>query len=98
MTRVPLPGATGAFGSRLAEGPVHAGIGVAAVARRRRAFGLAPPRRLTPAGAARERLDAEGRVAFDVPVAVPARGRLTRRRGWPAPIPPPSAGPAPGRW
>lgn len=62
-----------------------------------RFLGVPMPRWLTPVSAAREHADAEGRFAFDVPIAVPLLGRLTRYRGWLRPIPPPSPGPAPAR-
>ncbi|MBR0650587.1 DUF4166 domain-containing protein [Roseomonas terrae] len=51
-----------------------------------RAFGLRLPRFLAPISAAREYPDAEGRFAFDVPIAVPLLGRLTRYRGWLSPV------------
>ncbi len=62
-----------------------------------RLLGIPLPRWLAPISAAREHPDAEGRFAFDVPIAVPLLGRLTRYRGWLAPIPPPAPAPAPDR-
>jgi hypothetical protein len=76
---------------RTADGLVLEAVGA-------RAFGVTLPRLLTPVSAAREFTDAEGRFAFDVPIAVPLLGRLTRYRGWLRPIPPPSPGRAPARW
>lgn len=87
--RILLPGATGAFGPRLSEGLVRSGLGVLAVAR--------------------EHPGAEGRLAFVVAIAARVPGRVPRYRGWGTParrcapavitlIPPPSPGPARGRW
>lgn len=89
--------AFGPFAGRLAVRTEPAGLVLEVVGGR--AFGVPLPRALTPVSAARESLDAEGRFAFDVPIAIPLVGRLTRYRGWLRPVatPPPSPGPAPDR-
>jgi hypothetical protein len=43
------------------------------------------PRFLVPLSDARERVDAQGRFTFDVPIGLPGIGRLVHYRGWLAP-------------
>jgi hypothetical protein len=46
-------------------------------------FGPLPlPRPLVPVSRARERVDAQGRFCFDIPVTLPAVGLLVHYRGW----------------
>lgn len=49
------------------------------------AFGVPLPLRLAPRSDAREWQDAEGRFAFDVPIALPLVGPIVHYRGWLAP-------------
>jgi hypothetical protein len=54
-----------------------------------RFFGLPLPRRLTPRSQTVERIDAEGRIAFDIAASLPWGAPLIRYAGWCAPAPPP---------
>jgi hypothetical protein len=47
-----------------------------------RLLGVPLPRWLLPRSTARESVDAEGRFAFDVPIALPLIGRVAHYRGW----------------
>jgi saccharopine dehydrogenase-like NADP-dependent oxidoreductase len=66
------------FDLALAAGP--AGLDLTIVGGR---FGPLPlPRVLLPCSAARERIDAEGRFCFNVPISLPGIGPLVHYRGW----------------
>jgi hypothetical protein len=57
-----------------------------------RLLGAPLPRFLTPWTQAYERIDAQGRFAFDVEIGLPVVGRLVRYRGWLLPkVPNPSS-------
>ena len=56
--------------------------GLDLVASRGRLGPLPLPRWLLPQSNARERVDAQGRFTFDVPIALPGIGRLVHYRGW----------------
>jgi NAD(P)-dependent dehydrogenase (short-subunit alcohol dehydrogenase family) len=53
-----------------------------------RLLGIRVPQLLAPVSEARERVDADGRFTFDVPIHMPLAGRLVHYRGWLKPIEP----------
>jgi hypothetical protein len=47
-----------------------------------RLLGVPMPRAWAPTTVTHEKIDAEGRFAFDVEIGLPVAGRMVRYRGW----------------